>query len=66
MENVKRSIIKSLSWRFTATITSIILILIFTKDLLLALSFGIAETIFKLIIYYYHERIWNKIKWGQK
>lgn len=60
-----RSIIKAISWRFFATATTMIIVYIFTGQLLLSLGVGILEVTSKLFLYYAHERIWNKIKWGK-
>lgn len=61
-----RSIIKTLTWRGLATLTTFFLVLIFTKRIDLALGIGIFDLIFKLILYYFHERIWDYYKWGKK
>jgi uncharacterized membrane protein len=42
-----------------------ILVLIFTGQWVLSLSIGIFEVISKFILYYTHERIWNRIYWGK-
>ncbi len=63
MESKKRSIVKSISWRITAVISTIIIIFIITGNLVLGLSIGIVEILFKSMIYYAHERTWNKIEW---
>jgi adenylylsulfate kinase len=64
-ENYTRSIIKAISWRFFATATTMILVLIFTGQWVLSLSIGFFEVTSKLILYYAHERIWNRIYWGK-
>ena len=63
-ETRARSIIKSVTWRVTATIATIIIVYLFTGHLTIALSVGIIEVITKLLIYYFHERAWATIKWG--
>ena len=65
-ETKTRSIVKSITWRILATLTTIILVVIFTKNFKIAISVGIFETIAKSIIYYTHERVWTKVKWGNK
>lgn len=47
------------------TIDTMILSYIFTGRLDVALAIGGTELITKIIIFYIHERIWNKIKWGK-
>lgn len=60
----KRSLIKTLTWRILATSATIVLVFLFTKNLAASFSVGIAEIIAKTLIYYSHERVWNRIKWG--
>lgn len=62
----KRSIVKTLSYRFSASIITTLIVYVLTGKLLLSLSIGFIEAISKLIWYYIHERIWNKIEWGKK
>lgn len=57
-----KSLGKTISWRIIATLTTISLIYIFTKEITLALGIGGIEIIAKMILYYIHERVWNKIK----
>lgn len=61
-----RSIVKGLSWRLFATTATIIIVYIFFRRLDLAIAAGIIETIFKVVLYWAHERVWFKIKWGIK
>ena len=64
MENRKRSIAKTITFRILATITTVVLVLIFTKDLSIAGIVGVLDFLSKLLIYYLHERAWDKIRWG--
>jgi uncharacterized membrane protein len=64
METQARSIAKTFTFRIIATITTMVLVLIFTGDLTLAGVVGVLDLISKLIIYYLHERVWNRISWG--
>ena len=63
-EKPKRSLLKTLSWRSLATITTILLVYVFTGEIVLALEVGFIEVFAKLLLYYLHERMWNRIKWG--
>ena len=61
-----RSVLKTISWRFWATLTTVALVLIFVGRLDLALTVGGFEVVLKLVIYFLHERVWDKIKYGKK
>lgn len=64
-ESPKRSIAKSVSWRIVGTIDTIIISWIVTGTLSLAFSIGLVELVTKMVLYFFHERIWNSIKWGK-
>ena len=64
-ESPKRSIAKSISWRIVGTLDTIIISWIVTGTLSLAFSIGMVELVTKMILYFFHERIWNSIKWGK-
>lgn len=65
-ESKFRSVIKSVSWRFCATLTTVTLVLIFTGEADIAFTVGGLEIILKMLIYFFHERGWDKIKWGKQ
>jgi len=59
-----RSVMKSISWRVIATLTTVMLVFIFTRNWVISVEVGSLELILKIAFYYVHERIWNIIKWG--
>jgi len=61
-----RSIAKGFSWRFFATSVTVVIVYIFFGRLDLAIAAGIIETISKVILYYVHEKIWQRVQWGKK
>lgn len=65
-EKLKRSLLKTFSWRITGTIDTIIITLLITGDLNIAATIGVVEIFTKLALYYFHERIWNKINYGKE
>jgi uncharacterized membrane protein len=38
---------------------------VLTGEIALATSIASVDFLTKLILYFFHERIWNKIKWGK-
>ena len=60
----KRHVVKTITWRFVGTIDTIILSWIISGDPLTALKIGGAEVVTKMLLYYCHERVWFKIKFG--
>lgn len=57
----KRHIAKAITWRFIGTLDTILLSWIITGDPFLGLQIGLAEVITKMILYYFHERLWFRI-----
>ena len=64
-ESPKRSIVKSISWRAIGTLDTIIISWVVTGTLAMAFSIGVVELVTKMVLYFFHERIWNTIKWGK-
>lgn len=64
MESKKRSLVKLLSWRVIGLIIWPIVSYIITGDLVMT---GWLTGVFVGMtgVYYIHERIWDKIKWGR-
>ncbi len=58
-----RSIAKTVSWRIIGTIDTIGISWLLTGELSLAFSIGSIEVVTKMILYFFHERIWNHLKW---
>ena len=65
MDSKLRSIVKALSWRFIATSVTFIVAYCITGELTFAASIGLLDTIFKLALYFMHERLWEKITFGR-
>jgi uncharacterized membrane protein len=57
----KRHIAKSITWRIIGTIDTILLSWFITGDAATGLKIGFAEVITKMLLYYFHERVWYKI-----
>lgn len=60
-----RTFLKSVTWRITATTTTMIVVFIFTGQIQTALQVGALEMLAKMLIYYLHERGWEKIQYGK-
>ena len=64
-EKPLRSVVKSISWRVIGTIDTIIISWFVTNALTIAFSIGVIELMTKMVLYFFHERIWKTIKWGK-
>ena len=63
-EKPYRSVVKTISWRTVGTLDTIIVSYFITGNLVMAASIGTIEVITKMILYYFHERAWNRLKFG--
>lgn len=64
-EKPYRSIVKSISWRTVGTIDTMLIAWLITGKLTLAVSIGGIEVFTKMVLYFFHERLWNRIKFGK-
>ena len=55
-----RHIAKTITWRIIASPTTFILAFVFTQDITKSLWLMGTEMVLKLLLYYYHERVWFK------
>jgi len=65
MDSPQRSLAKALSWRLIATVITSLLVFALTGRAEFAAKVGLADTVLKLLIYFGHERIWNRIPFGR-
>jgi uncharacterized membrane protein len=64
-ETNRRSIAKSLSWRVLAAVITSVVVFCMTGRLEFAAKIGLIDTAVKLLVYFGHERLWNKIDYGR-
>ena len=63
-ESNRRHLFKTFSWRFIATVDTIILAAIISGNPFTGLKIGIAEVLTKMILYFFHEKLWYRINYG--
>ena len=61
-----RSLLKTISWRIVGTLDTMFLGWIITGSPLIGLKIGALELFTKMILYYFHERLWLQSKFGTK
>ncbi len=66
METNVRSVAKAISWRILATFITGSLTYLFTGNLLIALGVGSSEAVSKIVLYWAHERLWERVGWGRR
>lgn len=65
-ESSFRSLLKATSWRLGGLLSTILLVKLFTKSTKAALEIGSLEVLVKIVLYYFHERLWNRIPLGKQ
>ncbi|MGB1971086.1 MAG: DUF2061 domain-containing protein [Flavobacteriaceae bacterium] len=65
-EGIKRSLLKTISWRFIGTLDTIFIAYLITGTVSQALSIGGIELVSKMFLYFFHERAWNTTHWGKR
>ena len=56
---------KAISWRILGTIGTSVIVLVFTGRWELALSVGGVEGVLKIGLFFVHERLWDRVGFGQ-
>jgi uncharacterized membrane protein len=62
----KRHIAKTITWRIVGTIDTVVLAWFITGNPLTGFKIGGIELVSKMLLYYIHERVWYKSKFGIK
>ncbi len=65
-ESHTRTVVKAISWRIIASLTTMTIIYILTREWILTLGAGLAEATSKILFYYLHERAWGMVGWGKQ
>ena len=65
IDSTNRSIAKTISWRLTGSFSTFIISYLILGSFSIAGSIAIIQIIANTLLYYLHERVWNKIDWGR-
>jgi uncharacterized membrane protein len=60
-----RSLVKTVSWRITGSSATFAIAYVLTGDFAVASVIGVTQMISNTVLYYFHERVWNKVSWGK-
>ena len=66
IETNTRSFAKTVSWRLTGSFSTFMISYLILGSFSIAGSIAVIQIIANTILYYLHERVWNKIFWGKK
>ena len=60
-----RSVAKAVSWRATGTLDTFLISWLITGTAALAGGIAATEVATKVVLFYLHERAWNRVRWGR-
>lgn len=66
MATKKRSLLKSMTWRLVAIVSTLLIGYWLTRSWEFALSLTVVSNVINFILYYVHERVWLQVDWGKK
>ena len=64
-DTTRRSVIKTISWRITGSSATFLIAYLISGNMSIAGTIAVIQLTANTILYYIHERIWNKIRWGR-
>lgn len=65
MASRKRHLAKAFSWRISTSLITGLIVWIVTGEYTTAWVVFAIDFVIKLLLYYFHERIWHHIRWGK-
>jgi uncharacterized membrane protein len=65
LESHYRSIVKAITWRAGGTIVTFAVAWLITGNLNFSAKIGLLDTIVKVGVFYFHERLWNRLNFGR-
>lgn len=65
IEKPYRSLLKTISWRVTGTVDTMVISFLITGSFKAAMSIGLIEVFTKMVLYYGHERLWSRLSFGR-
>lgn len=66
MESTTRSIAKAVSYRLLGSLSTALIVFIFSGNPKVSVGVGLADMVMKIALYYLHERLWNHISFGRQ
>jgi len=65
VETVSRSVYKTITYRVIISIMHFGVIYYITGRTRIALGFVVLSSVYSMITFYLHDRVWDKVKWGK-
>lgn len=65
-EKSRRSLLKTVSWRVTGSLSTAIIAWLVIGDVAVAGALALIQAMANSVLYYLHERAWNRIDFGRQ
>ncbi len=65
MDSHARSIAKAVSYRILGSLTTASIVFFISGDLSVSLGAGVVDSALKTGLYFAHERVWNRVRFGR-
>ena len=62
MDSIKKSILKTITWRMISILSNLVVIYLITKSIIQSIFITILANGVSLVLYYIHERVWKNYK----
>jgi uncharacterized membrane protein len=66
IDSPSRSLVKAVSWRITGSGTTFLISYIISGNFTVAGSIASVQLIANTLLYFVHERVWDRVQWGRK
>jgi len=66
MDSKKRSLVKSVVWRIIGVVLLAVIAFLITGNLKEMTIITVVFHAIRMVMYYFHERVWERITWGRK
>ena len=64
-DTARRSLVKTISWRLTGSGATFLISYLIAGNFAVAGTIAVIQLISNTLLYFVHERMWNKIGWGR-
>ena len=61
-----RSLAKTLTWRITGSASTFIIVFLITDSFNASSSIAMLQIIINTVLYWTHERVWERTQWGRR
>ena len=61
----KRSLVKTITWRITGSSATFLISYLISGNLTIAGTIAVIQVVANTLLYFIHERMWNRISWGR-